>query len=61
MVDELTDNEFDSLVGKVKSLEGIYDVRGNYNARKLFIEFNELQTGETKLYSEIKKFGYNIE
>ena len=61
VIDSIPENEFNLLVEKVKNLAGIYDVRGNYQAGKLFIEFNELKTGETKIYSEIKKFGYNIE
>jgi Cu+-exporting ATPase len=61
VIDDLPENVFNSLIERVKSLEGIHDVRGNYNAAKLFIEFNELQTEENKIYSEIKKFGYNIE
>ena len=61
VIDDLPENIFNSLIERVKSLEGIHDVRGNYNAAKLFIEFNELQTEENKIYSEIKKFGYNIE
>ncbi|TFG28873.1 MAG: heavy metal translocating P-type ATPase [Promethearchaeota archaeon] len=61
VIDELPEADFDSLIQKVKNLKGIHDVRGNYNAAKLFIEFNELETEENKIYSEIKKFGYNIE
>ena len=61
VIDTISESEFNSLVDQVKQLMGIYDVRGNYQAGKLFIEFNELQIGENKLYSEIKKFGYAIE
>ncbi len=61
VTDTISENEFNSLVAQVKDLTGVYDVRGNYQAEKLFIEFNELQIGETKLYSEIKNLGYAIE
>ncbi len=61
IVDTLTQDNFNNLVEKVKDIEGIYDVRGNYNASKLFIEFNELQIYENIVYTKIKKLGYKIE
>ncbi len=61
VVDDLTKKEFENFVRQVKEIEGIYDVRGNFNASKLFIEFNELQIGENRLYSKVKQFGYKIE
>ncbi|GAI88435.1 unnamed protein product, partial [marine sediment metagenome] len=61
IIDLISETEFTSLVEKVKDLKGIYDVRGNYQASKLFIEFNELKNEENKIYSEIKQFGYAIE
>ncbi len=59
--DILTEDNFNSLVGKVKSIEGIHSVRGNFAASKLFIEFNELKIDEIKVYTHIKKLGYDIE
>lgn len=61
VVDILNEKEFDSLVDRVNDINEIYDVRGNYNAKKLFIEFNELEIDENKIYSTVKKLGYNIE
>ena len=61
VIDELQESEFNILVENVKQIEGIHDVRGNYKASKLFIEFNELLTEENKIYIAIKKFGYSIE
>lgn len=59
--DTLTETNFKSLVNNVKSIEGIYNVRGNLVASKLFIEFNELKIDESQVYTKIKKLGYNIE
>ena len=61
VIDELQESEFNNLVENVKQIEGIHDVRGNYKASKLFIEFNELRTEENKIYIAIKKYGYSIE
>ena len=61
IVDKLSEKEFEILHENVKKINGIYDVRGNYNAGKLFIEFNELKLDENKVYSEIKQLGYKIE
>ncbi len=59
--DPLDENAFNSLISNVKLIEGIYNVRGNFVASKLFIEFNELKIDENKIYTNIKKLGYNIE
>ena len=61
VVESLSKDDFENLVGQIKIINGIYSVRGNYNALKLFIEFNEFQIGENQVYSKIKKLGYNIE
>jgi len=61
VLESLDENGFNVLVSKVKKVNGIFDVRGNLNANKLFIEFNELEADESKIYTEIKKLGYNIE
>jgi len=58
---QLSEIRFNELVEKVKTIEGVYDLRGNFNAKKLFIEFNEMKIDENKIYSEIKNFGYNLE
>jgi len=61
IVEKLSEENFNNLVKEVNKIEGIYEVRGNFTALKLFIEFNELQIDENKVYSKIKQFGYNIE
>ncbi|MEJ2251172.1 MAG: heavy metal translocating P-type ATPase, partial [Candidatus Lokiarchaeota archaeon] len=59
--DEVGEEQFKTLIAKTQSITGIEGVRGNFEARKLFIEFNELKIGENNIYSKIKSFGYNIE
>jgi len=61
IIDSLSEIEFNSFVSRAKEIEGIYEVRGNYKASKLFIEFNELEISENEVYSQIKKLGYSIE
>ncbi len=61
VVEEITEEEFKNLINRVRDIGGIHDVRGNYNALKLFIEFNELQIDENNAYARIKKLGYAIE
>ena len=61
VIDFLTEEEFNDFSKNVKSIEGIYEVRGNFKANKLFIEFNELKLDENKIFSSIKKLGYRIE
>ncbi|UCC18834.1 MAG: heavy metal translocating P-type ATPase [Promethearchaeota archaeon] len=61
VLDDLTENEFDIFSKDVKSIEGIYEVRGNFTAKKLFIEFNELKLDENKIFTQVKKLGYKIE
>ena len=61
VIDPLNESEFSDLVNKVKNINGIYDVRGNFKASKLFIEFNELLLDENKIFTHIKKQGYTIE
>ncbi|MHA1883609.1 MAG: heavy metal translocating P-type ATPase [Promethearchaeota archaeon] len=61
IVDVLPENEFESYINSVKDIKGIHDVRGNYKASKMFIEFNELMIDENSVYSNIKQLGYNIE
>ncbi len=61
VIDLLSQEEFEALLTDVKKIDGIYDIRGNYKAGKLFIEFNELEIGENKVYLNIKGLGYKIE
>ena len=61
VVESLSESDFNDFVDEVRKIEGIYDVRGNLKASKMFIEFNELQLDESKIYSKIKQFGYKIE
>ncbi|HEA70546.1 MAG TPA: heavy-metal-associated domain-containing protein, partial [archaeon] len=51
---ELTEGNFNNFVNQVKEIEGIYDIRENYKASKMFIEFNESEVDETRLFSKIK-------
>ncbi len=59
--ESIPENEFLDLINSVKKIEGIHDVRGNYQANKLFIEFNELKLDENKIITTIKKLGFKIE
>ncbi len=61
VVDKLTENEFESYISSIKGINGIHDVRENFKASKMFIEFNELVLDENEVYSKVKKLGYNIE
>ncbi len=61
VVESLSESDFNDFVDKVSRIEGIYDVRGNLKASKMFIEFNELQLDESKVYSKIKQLGHKIE
>ena len=57
---ELTVEKFDNFVNEVREIEGIYDIRENYKASKMFIEFNESEIDETRVYSTIKKLGIKL-
>jgi Cu+-exporting ATPase len=61
VIDSISEQEFNNLVEKIAGIEGIHDIRGNFTAGKLFIEFNELKLDESKIFSTIKQFGYKIE
>lgn len=61
LLESISESEFNDLVNEVKNFEGIYEIRGNFKAGKLFIEFNELQLDESKIYSRFKQLGYKIE
>ncbi|MFX0021825.1 MAG: heavy metal translocating P-type ATPase [Candidatus Hermodarchaeota archaeon] len=61
VVDKLSESEFEEFITNIKEIKGIYDVRGNYKASKMFIEFNELLIDENGLYSKIRQLGHNIE
>ena len=61
VLDKLSEDKFKDLTKNIIEIEGIHDVRGNFKASKLFIEFNELALDETGVYSKVKKLGYNIE
>ena len=51
IVDSIPNEEFDKIVQDAQNIKGIYNVRGNYGALKLFIEFNELEIDENQVYS----------
>jgi Cu+-exporting ATPase len=57
---ELTEENFNKFVDQVKEIEGIYDIRENYKASKMFIEFNESEIDETRVFSKIKKLGIKL-
>jgi Cu+-exporting ATPase len=61
VIDSISESEFNELVNTVENIEGIYEVRGNFKASKLFIEYNELQLDESKIYSKFKQLGYKLE
>ncbi|MHA1805726.1 MAG: heavy metal translocating P-type ATPase, partial [Promethearchaeota archaeon] len=61
VLNSMAEKEFESLVNKIKTIEGIHDVRANYNASKVFVEFNELKTSETEIIKNIKKLNIEIE
>jgi len=61
VLDKLSESEFENFIKNIKNIQGIYDIRGNYKASKMFIEFNELTIDENEVYSKIKQLGYNIE
>ncbi|MFX1374787.1 MAG: heavy metal translocating P-type ATPase [Promethearchaeota archaeon] len=61
VTDILSEKEFQNFVNDVKEIEGIYNVRENFTARKVFIEFNELELDENTIFTSVKKIGYNIE
>ncbi len=61
IIDTLTENEFNMLENKIQQINGIQHVRSNFEARKFFIEFNELKLSENEIFSLVKSFGYKIE
>ncbi len=61
VTDDLKEEEFQMFVQKIKEIDGIYDVRDNFKASKMFIEFNEMAIDENGVYSQIKKLGHNVE
>lgn len=61
ITDDISDKNFDNLIENAKKIKGIYEIRGNYQAKKVFLEFNEFEINESKLISTIRNFGYKIE
>jgi len=61
IIDEITEKEFQNIVEKTRNVKGVYDLRENLQAKKLFIEFNEFEISESKLLSTIRSFGFKIE
>ncbi len=61
VVDIISKEDFNTLMSKINGIDGIHYVRGNFDASKYFLEFNELKLGENQIFTQIKKFGYNIE
>ncbi|MCK4282043.1 MAG: heavy metal translocating P-type ATPase, partial [Candidatus Lokiarchaeota archaeon] len=61
ITDDISEKDFDNLIENAKNIKGIYEIRGNYQAKKVFLEFNEFEINESKLISTIRNFGYKIE
>jgi Cu+-exporting ATPase len=61
IVDSISEKNFEKLLKEIDEMKGIYNIRGNFQAKKLFIEFNELELDENEVYSNIKNLGYQIE
>ncbi|TXT63644.1 MAG: Copper-exporting P-type ATPase [Promethearchaeota archaeon] len=61
IMEAISEKEFEHTVQEIQNIKGVYNVRGNYSAKKFFIEFNELEIDENEIYSKIKQFGYDIE
>ncbi|MHA1284453.1 MAG: heavy metal translocating P-type ATPase [Promethearchaeota archaeon] len=61
IIDDISEDKFNNLIEKAREIKGIYKIRGNFNAKKLFIEYNELELDEYKVYNQIKKLGYKVE
>ncbi|MFW9968648.1 MAG: heavy metal translocating P-type ATPase [Candidatus Odinarchaeota archaeon] len=61
VIDSLPKNEFNNLENKIKNINGIQNIRSNFEAQKFFIEFNELKLSENEIFILIKNFGYKIE
>ncbi|MFX1393609.1 MAG: heavy metal translocating P-type ATPase [Promethearchaeota archaeon] len=61
IVDTIPKDDFNLLENKIKQINGIQNIRSNFEARKFFIEFNELKLSENEIFSLVKNFGYKIE
>ncbi|MCK4239805.1 MAG: heavy-metal-associated domain-containing protein, partial [Candidatus Lokiarchaeota archaeon] len=51
ITDDISEKNFDNLIENAKNIKGIYEIRGNYQAKKVFLEFNEFEINELKLIS----------
>ncbi|MFX1278959.1 MAG: heavy metal translocating P-type ATPase [Promethearchaeota archaeon] len=61
VLDIPSEEAFNKFVKNALTIKGIYDIRENYKASKMFVEFNELEIDENEVYSKLKQFGYKIE
>ena len=61
VVDNISKEDFENLGYQIEEIDGIHDVRRNYEALKFFIEFNELKLTEQEIFSKAKNLGYHIE
>lgn len=61
ITDDISEKNFDNLIENAKNIKGIYEIRGNYQAKKVFLEFNEFEISVSKLISKLRNFGYKIE
>ncbi|MEJ2293588.1 MAG: heavy metal translocating P-type ATPase, partial [Candidatus Lokiarchaeota archaeon] len=61
VVDTISKEQFENLENQIREIDGIYSIRSNYEARKFFIEFNELKLNEQEIFSRVKYFGFKIE
>ena len=61
VVDSISQEQFKKLEYQIREIDGIYSIRSNFEARKFFIEFNELKLNEQEIFSRVKNFGFKIE
>jgi Cu+-exporting ATPase len=61
IVETISKEEFENLEKLTRNIDGIYSLRSNFEARKFFIEFNELKLTEQEIFSRVKNFGYKVE
>ena len=61
VVDNISKEQFEALGKQIEEIDGIHNIRQNFEALKFFIEFNELKLTEQEIFSRVKNFGYHIE
>ncbi|MFX1238106.1 MAG: heavy metal translocating P-type ATPase [Promethearchaeota archaeon] len=61
ILDQISESNFEKFISEVEKIDGINQVRGNFRASKIFVEFNEFKLHENQVYSKIKQLGVKIE